>query len=246
MIAKKDLARCDLHGAPGALEPSTTDVNVNGSVAFRTTDPGHYFGPCRDRDFAFYALEASFDVFINGRRAIGVGHAVAHSHSPGRFTLGSEDVAIGAVSVNMLEVARQNGLVMLDRSIESLERWDAEDQARFRRWFGDVTNRDLVLSNLRETRSALERAQLRVGASNDFAHYPGGDVIYLEDQFWSAPEIGHNSQAGTLVHEASHMGPGAKDWRYATDRCEDLARTDPPLAANNADSIEFFVEEWTP
>lgn len=102
------------------------------------------------------------------------------------------------------------------------------------------------LSNLRETRKALERADLRVGASKDFAHYPGGDVIVTETQFWTAPETGHNSQAGTLVHEASHMGPGAKDWRYGTDRCEELARTDPPLAANNADSIEYFVEEWSP
>lgn len=68
--------------------------------------------------------------------------------------------------------------------------------------------------------------------------------IYLCRVFWSAPAIGTDSQAGTLIHEMSHFTvvAGTDDWAYGQTAARALADTDPVKALDNADSHEYFAE----
>ena len=68
--------------------------------------------------------------------------------------------------------------------------------------------------------------------------------MYLCNAFWSAPSLGIDSKAGTLVHEMSHFTvvAGTSDYAYGTSACQRLASTNPKKAVNNADSHEYFAE----
>lgn len=68
--------------------------------------------------------------------------------------------------------------------------------------------------------------------------------IYLCNAFWSAPNTGTDSRAGTIVHETSHftvMG-GTDDWAYGQSAAHSLAGSNPARAVDNADSHEYFSE----
>ncbi|PVF96196.1 zincin [Serendipita vermifera] len=69
-------------------------------------------------------------------------------------------------------------------------------------------------------------------------------IVNLCGAFWRAKDLGTDSKAGTIVHEASHF-PGTADTddiRYTQPRCIELARNDPDSAIRNADSHEYFAE----
>ncbi|KAF5320045.1 hypothetical protein D9758_018929 [Tetrapyrgos nigripes] len=83
-----------------------------------------------------------------------------------------------------------------------------------------------------------------------FAYVYAEDIstMYLCDGFWQAANTGEDSRAGTLVHESSHYAQlaGTVDEAYGHTNCENLARYFPDLAAANADSHEYFVENVNP
>ncbi len=68
--------------------------------------------------------------------------------------------------------------------------------------------------------------------------------IYVCNAFWSAPNTGTDSRAGTLVHEMSHFNvvAGTDDWAYGQTACRSLATRSPKKAIDNADSHEYFAE----
>ncbi|MDQ1347257.1 MAG: peptidyl-Lys metalloendopeptidase [Acidobacteriota bacterium] len=68
--------------------------------------------------------------------------------------------------------------------------------------------------------------------------------IYVCNAFWSAPNTGTDSRAGTLVHEMSHFNvvAGTDDWAYGQTACRSLATRSPKKAVDNADSHEYFAE----
>jgi peptidyl-Lys metalloendopeptidase len=68
--------------------------------------------------------------------------------------------------------------------------------------------------------------------------------IYLCNAFWSAPNVGTDSRAGTLVHEMSHFNvvAGTDDNAYGQTACKRLAQRSPKRALDNADSHEYFAE----
>ncbi|PIL25440.1 hypothetical protein GSI_13330 [Ganoderma sinense ZZ0214-1] len=70
------------------------------------------------------------------------------------------------------------------------------------------------------------------------------DTVYLCKSFWDAPRTGTDSQAGTLIHEASHFtaNGGTDDYVYGQHGAGDLAASDPDEAVMNADSHEYFAE----
>lgn len=69
-------------------------------------------------------------------------------------------------------------------------------------------------------------------------------VIYLGRGYWPAAATGWDSKAGTLIHESSHfyVNGGADDHVYGLAEGQQLARTDPNRAVDNADNIEHFAE----
>ncbi len=68
--------------------------------------------------------------------------------------------------------------------------------------------------------------------------------IYVCNAFWSAPNTGTDSRAGTLVHEMSHFNIVAStdDWAYGQTACRSLATSNAKKAVDNADSHEYFAE----
>lgn len=71
-------------------------------------------------------------------------------------------------------------------------------------------------------------------------------IIYLCKAYWNANDdpFQYDSKPGTLTHEMSHFDAvcGTRDFAYGRYNCEDLAKTDPNTAINNADSYEYFQE----
>ena len=68
--------------------------------------------------------------------------------------------------------------------------------------------------------------------------------VHLCNAFWSAPSLGIDSKAGTLVHETSHFTvvAGTQDYAYGQTACKNLAISSPSQAVANADSHEYFAE----
>ncbi|MGB0134330.1 M35 family metallo-endopeptidase [Dokdonella sp.] len=68
--------------------------------------------------------------------------------------------------------------------------------------------------------------------------------VYLCGAFWSAPNTGTDSRAGTLVHETSHFSvvAGTGDNAYGQTAAHNLAVSNPTKAVANADNHEYFAE----
>lgn len=68
--------------------------------------------------------------------------------------------------------------------------------------------------------------------------------VYLCGAFWSAPNTGTDSRAGTLVHETSHFNvvAGTGDNAYGQTAAHNLALSNPTKAVANADNHEYFAE----
>jgi peptidyl-Lys metalloendopeptidase len=68
--------------------------------------------------------------------------------------------------------------------------------------------------------------------------------IYVCKAFWSAPNTGTDSRAGTLIHEMSHFNAvaGTDDHVYGQAGAKSLAISNPDNALDNADNHEYFSE----
>ena len=68
--------------------------------------------------------------------------------------------------------------------------------------------------------------------------------IHLCGAFWTAPALGTDSKAGTLIHEMSHFDVVAStnDYAYGQTACRKLASKQARKAIANADSHEYFAE----
>ncbi|TFK67281.1 zincin, partial [Pluteus cervinus] len=72
------------------------------------------------------------------------------------------------------------------------------------------------------------------------------DVIHL-GQFWGASSYGISSRAGIIVHEATHFtkNGGTLDISdYGPEACHEFAKDQPDEAVRNADSYQFFSEDY--
>jgi peptidyl-Lys metalloendopeptidase len=123
--------------------------------------------------------------------------------------------------------------------------------ARYTKWFGAVNtaNRNKVTSNFTAIDDAFATKPVVVdcGCKKTYFAYVYSNQpykIYLCKAFWSAPNTGTDSRAGTLVHEMSHFTvvAGTNDWAYGQTAAASLAITDVLKAISNADSHEYFAE----
>jgi peptidyl-Lys metalloendopeptidase len=123
--------------------------------------------------------------------------------------------------------------------------------ARYTTWFGTYSSGRYatVDSHFDAIDYALDNAQITFNCSCTQSYYayvyPSQPYrIYLCNAFWSAPNTGTDSRAGTLVHEMSHFDVVANtdDLAYGQTACKNLARSQPSRAVRNADSHEYFGE----
>ncbi|HSX59599.1 MAG TPA: M35 family metallo-endopeptidase [Tahibacter sp.] len=123
--------------------------------------------------------------------------------------------------------------------------------SRYTWWFGTYNSSrySTVRTHFNNIHSALSSQPFTFDCSctdDYYAYvYPNQPYrIYLCNAFWSAPNTGTDSRAGTIVHEVSHfnvMG-GTDDWAYGQSAAHNLAVSNPSRAVDNADSHEYFAE----
>jgi peptidyl-Lys metalloendopeptidase len=123
--------------------------------------------------------------------------------------------------------------------------------SRYTWWFGTYNSSrySIVRTHFNNIQSALSSQPFTFDCTcTDSAYayvYPNQPYrIYLCNAFWSAPNTGTDSKAGTIVHETSHftvMG-GTDDWAYGQSAAHNLAGSNPARAVDNADSHEYFAE----
>ncbi len=123
--------------------------------------------------------------------------------------------------------------------------------SRYTWWFGayNSSRYSTVRTHFNNIYSALTSQPFTFDCScTDSAYayvYPTQPYkIYLCKAFWSAPNTGTDSKAGTIIHETSHFNvvAGTDDWAYGQTAAHNLAVSNPSRAVDNADSHEYFSE----
>lgn len=122
---------------------------------------------------------------------------------------------------------------------------------RYQEWFGsyDPANYAVVMANYQHISAAFATQTITFTCGCPemlFAFVNPGQPyqITLCASFWSSPEIGTNSRAGTLVHEMSHFTAvaGTLDHVYSQVFSRANARYIPTKAIQNADSYRYYAE----
>jgi peptidyl-Lys metalloendopeptidase len=123
--------------------------------------------------------------------------------------------------------------------------------SRYTTWFGTYQSSrySTVRSHFVSILDAMDNASVTFSCTctdSAYAYVYSNQpyTIYLCNAFWSAPALGTDSKAGTLVHEMSHFNvvAGTSDYAYGQTAAKRLASTNPKRAINNADSHEYFAE----
>lgn len=123
--------------------------------------------------------------------------------------------------------------------------------SRYTWWFGTYNSSrySTVRTHFTNIASALSTQPYTFNCScNDSSYayvYPTQPYkVYLCGAFWSAPNTGTDSRAGTLIHESSHFNVVAStdDWAYGQTAAHNLAGSNTTHAIDNADSHEYFAE----
>ena len=154
---------------------------------------------------------------------------------------------------------------LLKQRLAELQRWNAADQARFKKWFGktDEKTRKEMIKRMKKMQKLLKDYD-RTNFSgwtpnkddNDYDFYaqvkPDYDNnIELANRFATAKKGGANSRAGVVAHEMSHFkSVGDTDdvdspdgqTAYGQKRSEALAKKTPDKAVKNADNFEYWIE----
>jgi peptidyl-Lys metalloendopeptidase len=125
---------------------------------------------------------------------------------------------------------------------------------RFETWFGtyDKKRYATISSHFLKIRDALSKKNVVFNSDCDpryrdaYAYVSPSNPyeIYLCNAFWKAPVLGTDCRAGVMIHEISHFYVVAEtdDHVYGQNESQDLAKTDPDNAIDNADSHEYFAE----
>jgi peptidyl-Lys metalloendopeptidase len=122
---------------------------------------------------------------------------------------------------------------------------------RYKSWFGAYTasRYATVLDHYQKIHGAYANQTVTFNCDCDSSYYAyvyknRPYEIWLCKAFWSAPMMGTDSKAGTVVHETSHFTVVADtdDHAYGQANCRTLASNNPANAVDNADSHEYFAE----
>jgi peptidyl-Lys metalloendopeptidase len=123
--------------------------------------------------------------------------------------------------------------------------------ARYTAWFGTFSTaaHSQMKGQFANIRNAFETKPITVDCSckkTAYAYvYPSQPYkIWVCKAFWTAPALGTDSKAGTMIHEMSHFTvvAGTNDFVYGQSAALNLAATNPTNARKNADNHEYFAE----
>ena len=124
------------------------------------------------------------------------------------------------------------------------------NNADYKLWFGKHTSLRFakVKKHYQTVITKMETTPFTYDLSSEgcesgvFAYtYKGTTTIWFCDAFWAAPDNGTDSRAGTVLHEHTHATAETDDIQYGQPGCQQLARTKPASAINNADTHEYYA-----
>lgn len=150
-----------------------------------------------------------------------------------------------------LQTAHSNALTISTKGYNNLVSYPS-GSTLYKTWFGTYTSSrfSTVKSHYTNIKGAFASKTFYYDCSctdNAYAYvYPTQPYkVYLCQAFWSAPALGRDSKAGTLVHETSHFNVVAstQDYVYGETGAKNLAKTNPTKAVKNADNHEYFAED---
>lgn len=150
-----------------------------------------------------------------------------------------------------LQTAHSNALTISTKAYNNLVNYPS-GSTLYKTWFGTYTSSrfSTVKSHFTNIKGAFAGKTFYYDCSctdNAYAYvYPNQPYkVYLCSAFWSAPALGRDSKAGTLVHETSHFTvvAGTQDYVYGETGAKNLAKTNPSKAIMNADNHEYFAED---
>lgn len=175
--------------------------------------------------------------------------AQSRAGQPGVLAASNSFVGCTNTRQSQLATARNSSVTYANNSLSYLNA--GTTGSRYTWWFGSYTSSrySTVRSHFTNISSALSsRAYTFNCTCNDSSYayvYPTQPyTVYLCGAFWSAPNTGTDSRAGTLIHETSHFNvvAGTDDWAYGQSAAHSLAGSNPAHAVDNADNHEYFAE----
>jgi uncharacterized Zn-binding protein involved in type VI secretion len=244
----QDASMCASCAAVAPAARAAANVHTNARGALRLGDGGSYTQCCTKPAVPWVATAGAATVLINNEPAAAMSLATTHVGGRGALIGGSGNVLVGGAVITTGELARVDALAMIDKGLQSLDRWNTEDRRHFKEWFGTDSEwaRELMRERLLQMREKLLHEELVPGTkTGTYAHvYPFTNTVNLDARFWSAPRTGADSRAGTLIHETSHFwgAGGTDDIVYGQPGCKTLAKQSPSKALNNADNHEYWLE----
>ena len=205
--------------------------------------------------------------------ASGPGNRVAslgpHAGKEGASNNTSAPVDYNSGQQLQIEQALKDQRAMLGAKKTELTTWDDPAKANFKKSFGTTdeparrliqqridtmlaANGNMTIANFK----SAEPDQLKIFGPGLFAYVRPNDptnTIFLGPKFWTAPDTGLDSKAGTLAHEMSHFTNigGTKDnfpaqgYRqpvYGVGASRQLAQDNSDLALRHADSFQYYLE----
>lgn len=148
---------------------------------------------------------------------------------------------------------------LLNKANAALPAINSRTGGKYRRWFGgpdgdnDVTIKAIFFEGMTFVgfkRFWCPNASFPDDDAGTFAFVPtdGAGVfgeIFVAAAFFDAPTTGVDSQAGTVIHELTHLSKkrAVDDLAYGTTDAMALAARNPVDARKNADNFQYFVED---
>ena len=248
------------------LQPGATrTVDVDLSAFYDMKAGGQYtIRYARDAESALLEAEQAAKAGVAATSAIdsdattlwidgtpgGLDDSDAMKSAPGLFAATNSFISCSNTRQTQLATARNSAVTYATNAKSYL---DAGTRgSRYTWWFGTYTSSrySTVRTHFTNLKSALSSQPYTFDCtctdSGTYAYvYPTQPYrVYLCGAFWSAPNTGTDSRAGTLVHESSHFNVVAStdDWAYGQTAAHNLANSNPSHAIDNADSHEYFSE----
>lgn len=195
------------------------------------------------------------------RVALAAGVAVdTHYHPvlPARPVL-SDVLGVSYTGCTTTQIADNNKAILSARSLVDNDNSylnAGTTGPRYTTWFGayTTTRYNTVKQHFSALNTAFNQTGGQITLNCTFASCDAGVYawvfsnqpyeIHLCSGYWSAPLVGTDSKAGTLVHEMSHFDvvAGTNDHVYGQRDASALAVSNPDMAIDNADNHEYFSE----
>jgi peptidyl-Lys metalloendopeptidase len=164
--------------------------------------------------------------------------------------------ACSATQLSVVEKAIKEARALTSSASKTFPISNSSAAARFKRWFGGTdgeTGQDVAAIYAKIDGKFLFNAYWCPNQSvpgsdpNTLAFVPPDSTseMFFQAGFFTLPDTGADSKAGSILHEASHLldTPNIEDFRYGTAKALQLAKDAPSGARLNADTFQYYAED---